>query len=362
VDMKKNKLTYPKDYKYDNAKPGAPVQPKLIEWSKNDASLSAYKVNTSDPTQLRESFASWLTAPDNPRFALAIANRLWKRAFGLAVQEPVTDLDELKGSNPELLLFLGSEMKRVHFDLREFQRILFNTQTYQRQASLTPDLDKGPYLFPGPILRRMTAEQAWDSVLTLVVGKELDAFALHRGDDIARMAIPDKELTRENIIAFLNNMKAEGMPRQGGKKNRGKRANLNEDYDGVPPPQFDGLTLARASELPTPAEETHFLRMFGQSDRQISDGGSLEGSVPQVLSLMNGKVQAVLANEKSQVLKDAALRSSTEEKIDSLYFSFFSRHATPSELSIVKRAIGTGMKLPELTWVLFNSREFIFVQ
>lgn len=361
-NMNKNKTTFPKDYKYDNAKPGAPVSPKLIEWSKGDASLSAYNVDTSSPVKLRESFATWLTHKDNPRFATSIANRVWKRIFGLAVQEPVTDLDELNGPNPELLAYLSSEMKRVNFDLREFQRIIFNTQSYQRQASMTPDLEKGPYLFPGPLLRRMTAEQTWDSVLTLAVGKELDVFALHRGDEIRRINIPDKELNRENIVAFLNKMKAEGSPKQGGKAKQGKRSNESEDYDGVLPPHFEGLTLARASELPVPAEEAHFLRMFGQSDRQVPDGASREGNVPQVLAMMNGKVQAVLSSEKSQVLKDVAKRSSANEKIDSLYFSFFSRHASPAELSIVNRALNSGMKLPELTWVLFNSREFIFIQ
>ena len=32
--------------------------------------------------------------PENPRFATAIANRLWKKVFGLAVQEPVSDIDD----------------------------------------------------------------------------------------------------------------------------------------------------------------------------------------------------------------------------------------------------------------------------
>ncbi len=143
------------------------------------------------PEALRKTFADWLTSANNPRFATAIANRTWQRIFGLAVQEPVTDIDDLsKGANPPLLAHLTDEMKRVNFDLREFQRIVFNTQAYQRQASVTPDLGKGPYLFPGPLLRRMTAEQAWDSVLTLVVGPELDKFKLRRADEITRMNIP----------------------------------------------------------------------------------------------------------------------------------------------------------------------------
>ena len=46
-------------------------------------------------------------------------------------------------------------MKVGRFDLREFQRVLFNSQTYQRAANTSPDLEKGPYLFPGPLMRRL---------------------------------------------------------------------------------------------------------------------------------------------------------------------------------------------------------------
>ena len=30
----------------------------------------------------REAISDWLIAPENPRFALVIANRMWGRAFG----------------------------------------------------------------------------------------------------------------------------------------------------------------------------------------------------------------------------------------------------------------------------------------
>jgi Protein of unknown function (DUF1549)/Protein of unknown function (DUF1553) len=368
-DMHKDTLTFPKDYKYPDAKPGEPVPPKLIQWKEGDAKNPAYAVNTTDPENLREQFANWLTHADNPRFATAIANRLWKRAFGLAVQEPVTDLDDLsKASNPELLAQLTEEMRRVKFDLREFQRIVFNTQTYQRQASLTPDLGKGPYLFPGPLLRRMTAEQAWDSVLTLVVGPELDQFQLRRGDEIRALAIPGAALTKDAVVAKVMELQASG---DNPKKGKGKTANKKtgggtdvtpSEYEGEPPPQFQGLTLARASELPQPAKEAHFLRMFGQSDRQLADGGSLEGGVPQVLMMMNGDVQRVIASSGSMVLKDAARQQTPNLKVESLYFSFLGRRPTIPETQTACRTLKDGLALGDLTWVLFNSREFIFIQ
>jgi hypothetical protein len=368
-DMHKDTLTFPKDYKYSDAKPGEPVPPKLIQWKAGDANNPAYAVNTTSPESLREQFANWLTHTDNPRFATAIANRLWKRAFGLAVQEPVTDLDDpSKASNPELLAQLTEDMKRAKFDLREFQRIIFNTQAYQRQASLTPDLGKGPYLFPGPLLRRMTAEQAWDSVLTLVVGPALDQFQLRRGDEIRKLAIPGAALTKDAVIAKVMELQASG---DTGKKGKGKTATKKtgggtdvspSEYEGEPPPQFEGLTLARASELPQPAKEAHFLRMFGQSDRQLADGNSLEGGVPQVLMMMNGDVQRVIASSGSMVLKDAAHQQTPNRKVESLYFSFLGRRPTIPETDTACRTLSNGLALGDLTWVLFNSREFIFIQ
>jgi hypothetical protein len=368
-DTMRNGLHFPKDYKYDDAKPDAPVAPKLISWSKEDANNPAYALNITSPDKLREQFASWLTHPDNPRFATSMANRLWKLDFGLAVHEPITDLDDLsKGANPELLAQLAAEMRRVKFSLREFQRIVFNTQAYQRQASVTPDLGKGPYLFPGPLLRRMTAEQAWDSVLTLVVGPEVDQFKLRRGDEVRRLDITGSALAQANVIAKATEVKAaqgEGRRRQRPKnapKGGGGTDVTANEYEGAPPQQFLGLTLARASELPQPAKEAHFLRMFGQSDRQLADGASLEGGVPQVLMLMNGDVQRVIQSDLSHVLKDAAKQGSPEHKVESLYYSFLGRRPTIPEAQMAARTLTDGLKLGDLTWALFNSREFIFVQ
>ena len=111
---------------------------------------------------------------------MTIAHRLWTRAFGptltagyasgaLHVMGNLGDPSEC--SNPELLARLTTEMVRVKFDLRAFMRTLYNTQAWQRAAT-TDDVARGqPYYFQGPILRRMTAEQVWDSLVTLAAGR-----------------------------------------------------------------------------------------------------------------------------------------------------------------------------------------------
>jgi hypothetical protein len=102
--------------------------------------------------------------------------------------------------------------------------------------------------------------------------------------------------------------------------------------------------------------------MFGQSDRQIADSGADEGSIPQVLMLMNGEAQSVLRYNKSRVYATALDQKTREEQITSLYLSFFSRHPQPNEIEDAKAAISSGLTIGDLTWVLFNSREFVFVQ
>jgi hypothetical protein len=356
-----NKLTFPKDYKYEDAKPGESVHPKLITWSKADEKNPAYTgAGSGAPAQWRDQFAVWLTHPDNPRFAAAIANRIWKKLFGLGVQEPITDLDNINEAvNPELLLHLAAEMKRVHFDLREFQKILLHTQAYQAQASPTPKPEAGAYQFPGPILRRMRAEQAWDSMLTLVVGEGLDRFKLSRADEVRKLDLDTDKLTKAAVLAKVKLL--EGAPRNAARKAGGQGV-TDDQFDGNPPPRMEGLLLARASELPQPSKESHFLRNFGQSDREISDSDSLEGGVPQVLMLMNGEVQKVLSNPNAMILREASKSRDPAWQVRFLYVSFLGRLPTAEEARATGAMLAEGLSLTDLSWVLLNTREFLFVQ
>ena len=385
VDTGENDLTLPHDYQYDDAEPGDPVAPKLISW--DDAApptLPAFSTPETgeDEVALRLRFADWMTAPENPRFAMTIANRLWKRAFGVGVREPVTDLDEPEASvNPALLHHLAAEMVRLNFDLKQFMRLLYNTQTYQREATSYELTDNTPYLFPGPILRRMSAEQAWDSCATLVVGEDVDQFKSHRGQQYAEVMNIDfaggstPEILKNEIeeaIAgmrqYSRNGKAKAKAKSKGNKKRAMRQTAMEEEEDVEedftinPPMRNGLVLARASELPQPERDQHFLRMFGQSDREIADSQSTEGSIPQVLMLMNGEAQEVIGEPDSLVVKAATAHAAPEEQVTSLYLSFLSRHPRPDELATAVEGLAGGLAMRDLIWVLFNTREFVFVE
>jgi hypothetical protein len=271
-------------------------------------------------------------------------------------------------------------MVRLKFDLRAFMRLLYNTQTYQREA-VTAELAMGePFYFPGPVLRRMTAEQAWDSCVALAIGDKVDNFKMKRADTYAQvMNLTASEITVDLIKEKLDAMQSmrkgaagafgfEGKAKAGAKKKRvmakATNATMETDEEGnfTRPETMGGLVLARASELRQPEREDHFLRMFGQSDRQIADSNTEEGSVPQVLMLMNGEAQEVLSSREALAVATAEKQESAQAQVESLYLSFFSRKPTTDELKSIYADIEGGLKPGDLAWVLFNSREFVFVQ
>lgn len=364
-DRAKQSLVIPKDYKYKDAKPGDPVAPALIAWSKADKSLPAYNVSTKNPAQLRDEFARWLTSPQNPRFATNIANRIWKKAFGVGVIEPLNDIDDLsQASSPELLAHLTFVMKAAKFDLREVQRVIYNSKTYQASASPTPDLGKAKYLFNGPIVRRLTAEQAWDSLVVTAVGTYADNVLLRRGDDIKSMALPAGKITVAEVRNAVDRTKKAfaGGKGAGKKASGGSTLGLANGYEGDKPVSRFSLLLARASELPQPSPETHFLRLWGQGDRLLADSATNDGSVPQVLQMMNGAVGRLVADTRAEAVIAATAEKTADAQVASLYLSFLSRRPSATELAAAKASLEDGLGLTDLAWVLANTREFLFVQ
>lgn len=159
VQESERQIKLPGDYKYDDAKPGDLVKAKTIFGDRASG--------IRDP---RDHYGEWLTSAQNPRFTTVIANRLWKRAMGMGLIEPVDDFkDDTAASNPALMKYLSEQMVQMRFDTKKMLRAIYNSRTYQREATRTEVADDAPYYFPGPLLRRMTAEQIWDSICTLVI-------------------------------------------------------------------------------------------------------------------------------------------------------------------------------------------------
>lgn len=337
----KVRLRYPHDYTGDNAEPKELVQPQFLFTS----------TVTPNPKNLRESFATWLTSKENPRFSKAIANRLWKQAFGRGLIEPADDIrDDTVAENPELLDFLVSELHRSNFDLRYVRRVIYNTEAYQRQALDETVEAYEEYHFPGPLLRRMTAEQVWDSFLTMSVKNPLayrspSTQAFGRLAELDLASVQTSELIQK-AAAFEDRFGGVGL----------------RDYRK--PYTYKGQLLARASEQPSPLPAAHFIRQFGQGDRESIEGGTTEGTVPQLLAMFNGPITHIML-EKGSVIHGNVLQAKTvNAQIEDIFLTILSRRPNSSDRKLAVRemqaqgAAGYG----NVIWALVNTREFLFIQ
>jgi len=338
----------PHDFIGDGGKPGEVANPRTLI---GDAAKVGGKTR-------RQAIADWLTAPENPRFALVIANRMWGRAFGQAIIEPTNDFsdEEIKrSSQPEVLAHLTREMRRVNYDLREFMRIIYNTRAYQSIASNEePDLTKA-YYFSGPVLRRMRAEQAWDSMMVLAHGNEIDKKKGGDGSFYKKILNIDfNTATNEEVwrhYEMWQNLRG------------GAAMAMVSEGDEYTPVAMNDSEL-RASELPQPAAAASMLDTFGQSDRRITDDHNYDGSVPQVLALMNGSVTQQLTGVSSKVVSDLEELDGPDDKVRGVFFTLLNRFPTKEELDL-----GVGMiedfgdeGISDLAWALMNSPEFLFIQ
>lgn len=336
-------LRLPHDYQYDDAKPGQVMEPKVIFGQQPQLTKNASK---------RTAFADWLTSPDNPRFTVTIVNRLWKRAMGVGLIEPVDDLtDDSKATNQPLLDHLVAEMKRLNYSQRELLRIIYNTDTYQRQATTRDLAAEEPYFFPGPILRRMTAEQIWDSLLTLTMA---DPNAYRRPRSDALIAAVKIDTVKPASSDYLLNKATELET----VRRNGPEAQLNKKFT------HQGLLLARASELPLPLPPSHFLRQFGQSDRELIEGGSTEGHVPQILTMFNGPISHKLLNQGTVIYDEVVSAEDLRDQIDVIFLSILGRKPTRNDYKTAQAEIqyNGAAGYGNVIWALLNTREFLFIQ
>ncbi len=182
----------PKDYAYDNGKPGQAIQP---------AAMFGDAGPISSPDERVEVYAEWMTSPENPRFTKVIANRLWRKVMGYGLVEPVDDWTDLsKPSNPALLDYLAEYLVETGYDMKAFLGAVCRTQAYQAEASLEEVLPGARYLFPGPVLKRMTAEQIWDSVVALVNPEPESADWLREREQELRLA--HQRAMREALASY----------------------------------------------------------------------------------------------------------------------------------------------------------------
>lgn len=509
VSTRDAKLTLPHDYQYSDAKPKSAVSA--------GAMMGHECVCLPGETPL-QAYARWMTSPENPRFTTVIANRLWKRVFGLALIEPLDELMDMSVPMvPEMEKYLEKLVIDLKYDMKAVLRVLYNTKAYQAQVSRQEYAAGSTYHFTGPLLRRMTAEQMWDSFVTLInpspdminqanrdameqrilqakkiadsvdslspeealnglkksaaiYGKNRErtevqqrlyaeartqwkeaqdkAEAMKPGPEQEAAFAKAKELRAKSdaIRSEVNRIQNEGrkvtyaevittgqkklfekvtgkpyqtasLSTKGGTEaapammagdssmmmmsngvrtekviipgydrkelskeekeavNAKVRAAYEEeaDYFGITDPKERrsyvnarermGRDTLRAAELESPAQRGHYLREFGQSDRETIENANNEASVPQALAMMNGSLLPQLLDTFSQLSLTVRKAQYPDDKVEAAYMTILSRKPTANEKAAWLKAQDNGLTdMKDLIFSLLNTQQFIFIQ
>jgi hypothetical protein len=343
----------------DDAKPGDTLHAKAIF-----APPLKIEQGTKLP-QSRKQFSEWITSEANPRFTTVIVNRLWKRAFGIGLIEPVDDMNDMtESSNPELLAYLEKIMASVDYDVKEFMRVLYSMDLFTRDSVKDDYESPETFYFAGPPLQRMTGEQIWDSLVTLVYNNIDSPERVPSNYDEKYQAVYEryKDKTAQEIYDELKAYLAET-----DKPSRNLAdvvAQLNKaDGTTYAPKKIPARDLIRSSYVGYPARGGHLIRQFGGSDKALIENSNFEATTPQVLNMLNGFVeQKIVNNKNADFMKQMAEEKRETGKIEDIFMSILNREPNAKEMKLLKKYIDQKDGAKHIAWILMNSHEFIFIR
>ena len=139
------------------------VEPEMPKDFKEDRNFPGGKVPPKPKFSRKDQLADWITRPDNPYFARAVANRVWAQFMGRGIVHPVDNLSKSnKASHSELLDALTTAMVEHKFDLKWYIRELVNSRTYQLAGTGAME-DAMPRRFERARTRPLSAEELLDA-------------------------------------------------------------------------------------------------------------------------------------------------------------------------------------------------------
>lgn len=115
----------------------------------------------------RATAAAIFTDPRNGRMPRTLVNRLWTKLLGRGI---VPNSDEMDGKpwSPEVLDWLASDFVAHRYDLKHLIATIVTSRAYQMPAvARTAEASPRHYVFRGPEVRRLTAEQFADAIGTI---------------------------------------------------------------------------------------------------------------------------------------------------------------------------------------------------
>ena len=293
------------------------IQPRTGK-PREPAPLDGKPIPMDSPEDRRHALADWLTAPDNPYFSRAIANRIWAAFFGIGI---VNEVDDLRTTNPAsnepLLQALSEYLVDQDYDLKALMRLILRSGTYRRSSIPIEGNQEDTKYFSRYYPRRLMAETLHDAITSVTQAKtKFSKITLSDG------STQDTKFYKEGT---------------------------------------------RALQLYDSAVTSYFLKTFGRNEREITCEceRSDKPSMVQVLHLSNGDTLNKQLLDKDSCVTPL-LETSAEETIEEAYLLCLSRFPTQNEktklLQLFKGATKEDKRLliEDLFWALMTSREFLF--
>ncbi|MCI0461873.1 MAG: DUF1549 and DUF1553 domain-containing protein [Gemmataceae bacterium] len=252
----------------------------------------------------RDQFAQWLTAPDNPYFARAIVNRLWRALYGRGLVEPADDLrDTNPATHPELLDRLAADFVQHGQDIRHTLRLIALSQAYGRSGAAN------------------AANQADDRFYSHAYRRPLEPEVL--ADALAQVT-------------------------------------------GVSDRYGDEPLGTRAITLFDPRTPAPSLDILGRCSRQMScEGTTAGGGLPAKLHQLNGElINRKLAAPDGHLHRLMDAGNTDEEIVTDFYFRALGRPPTGRERAFWRQRLVAAGKteraewLEDIIWSLLNCNEF----
>ena len=268
------------------------------------------RIDPAVPPEKRiEQLAGIMTSPKNGRMARTMVNRLWAIFFGHGLIEPVDEMDN-PSWNQDLLDWLAVDFAEHGYDLKHTMNLLLTSQAYQR-PSVALDPDAEDFVFRGPVVRRMSAEQFLD------------------GLDQVILAASDKTAGKDPVDAD-----PPAAARGTGRKRAGSR-NLDRLMRTLGRPKRDVVVTRRESSATT----------------------------AQFIELSNGRSVADLVARGGKVWLDSGRMP--EALVTDLFASSFGRAPSNGELKSSLGVVGSPASargIEDLLWMLVMHPEFQLIQ
>jgi hypothetical protein len=274
-------------------------------------------------TDRRQFFAEWLVSPENPFFARAVVNRVWKNFLGRGLVEGVDDIrDANPASNPALLAALTRDFVAHRFDVKQLVRTIMRSTTYQLSSKPTATNAADLKYHSHYIAKRLPAEVILDAI-SQVTGV------------------------------------AESFPNHPGR---------------------------RALQLPDAAVDSYFLTAFGRPPRVTAADSERqqEPSITQALHVINGDtINRKLSAPRGLIQSLIDGNTDNRTAVERIYLAALSRRPTDEELRTLSQAMDEALARPfesregerslragpdagrravveDLAWAVLTGREFLF--